>query len=553
VGLRVATNTTAMTASRHLATAHGAMRQSLERLSSGYRINRAADDAAGLAVSEQLRAQLGGMTQGQRNARDAVSVLQTAEGALSASTAILQRMRDLAVAGGNTGAAGGDVTAAVQAEIAQLKAELTHIAEATTFNGIPLLDGTYARTFQVGADPRDTIDVVIDTSLGTAALGLAGVDVTVLGAQAVSTAAARGRGDEPRAGLLVFVGATVAPGGVSGLTGTVTLGGATVDLDALSDTDGDGVVSNREAVDQLNAAALAAGITHRPDPFVDDGDDLVFRGPVPADDATVAELAAATPSSSGTPAPGVLVVEARAADPAAAGLVAFPGSAAAIPSLRGSVSANGRVLDLSAVEYTDTDGDGTVGADEALARLNAAALAAGIMTRPRTWTTGSPSSSAAQCPPTTRPGRSCSPPHPCTARRRRRSPRSTPPSGGCRRGGRTWAPCRTGWSTSSPAWASRWRTPPQRCRGSATPTWPPRPSGWPAPRCSPRSAPRCSPRRTCPRGTSSPCWSDPGLHPPTRPAAPWSGGSPCPLSGPRGPPREDDAPRDMPGDTDAPA
>jgi flagellin len=382
VGLRVATNTTAMTASRHLATAHGAMRQSLERLSSGYRINRAADDAAGLAVSEQLRAQLGGMTQGQRNARDAVSVLQTAEGALSASTAILQRMRDLAVAGGNTGAAGGDVTAAVQAEIAQLKAELTHIAEATTFNGIPLLDGTYARTFQVGADPRDTIDVVIDTSLGTAALGLAGVDVTVLGAQAVSTAAARGRGDEPRAGLLVFVGATVAPGGVSGLTGTVTLGGATVDLDALSDTDGDGVVSNREAVDQLNAAALAAGITHRPDPFVDDGDDLVFRGPVPADDATVAELAAATPSSSGTPAPGVLVVEARAADPAAAGLVAFPGSAAAIPSLRGSVSANGRVLDLSAVEYTDTDGDGTVGADEALARLNAAALAAGITTRP---------------------------------------------------------------------------------------------------------------------------------------------------------------------------
>jgi flagellin len=382
VGLGVATNTTALTASRHLAAADGAMRTSLERLSSGYRINRAADDAAGLAVSEQLDWQLRGMTQGQRNARDAVNVLQTAEGALATSTAILQRMRDLAVGAANTGATNRDVTGAIQAEIAQLKTELTRIAEVTTVNGIPLLDGTYARAFQVGADPLDTIDVVIDTSLGTAALGLAGVDVTRLGAQAVTTAAARGRGDEPRAGLLVFIGATARPDGVSGLSGTVTLGGGTVDLDALSDTDGDGVVSNREAVDQLNAAAQAAGITHRPDPFVDDGDDLVFRGPVPADDATAAELAAASPAYSGAPAPDVRVVEARTADPATAGLIAFPGSAAAIPTLRGSISATGRTLDLSAVEYTDTDGDGTVDGDEALAQLNAAALAAGITTRP---------------------------------------------------------------------------------------------------------------------------------------------------------------------------
>ncbi|MGY1633048.1 flagellin [Geodermatophilus sp. SYSU D01186] len=382
MGLGVATGTTAMTASRHIAAAGAAVRTSLERLSSGYRINRAADDAAGLAVSEQLRWQLRGMTQGRRNARDAVDVLQTAEAALGSSTAILQRMRDLAVGAANTGAAGRDVTVAVQAEIAQLKAELTRIADVTAFNGIPLLDGTYARTFQVGADSRDTIDVVIDTALDTAALGLAGVDVTVLGGQAVTTVAARGRSDEPRAGLLVFVGATAGPGGVSGLSGTVTLGGSTVDLDALSDIDGDGVVSDREAVDQLNAAAQAAGITHRPDPFLDDGDDLVFRGPVPADDATTAELAAATPAFSGAPAPDVVVVEARTGDPATAGLVAFPGTAAGIPALRGSVSAGGRTLDLSAVGYADTDGDGTVDGDEALAQLNAAALAAGITTRP---------------------------------------------------------------------------------------------------------------------------------------------------------------------------
>ncbi|MGY1638918.1 flagellin [Geodermatophilus sp. SYSU D00742] len=382
MGLGIATNTAAVNAFRHLSTSYAAVRTSLERLSSGHRINRAADDAAGLAISVGLTSQVRGAVVGLRNAQDAVDVVQTADGALSATTALLQRMRDLAVRAANTGAANPEVTAALQAEISRLKAEVTRIAGGTTLHGIPLLDGSYHGTFQVGAHAGDTIDVAIGAALDTAGLWLAGVDVTVLGDQAVTTSAARGRGDEPRAGLLVFVGATTRPDGISRLSGTVTLGAGTVDLDALSDSDGDGVVSNREAVDQLNAAARAAGITHRPDPFVDDGDDLVFRGPVPTEDATAADLAEANPASSGGPAPDVRVVAARTADPATAGLIAFPGSTAAdIPALRGRISANGETLDLSAVTYTDTDGDGTVDGDEALAQLNAAALAAGITTR----------------------------------------------------------------------------------------------------------------------------------------------------------------------------
>ncbi|OMQ16319.1 hypothetical protein A7K94_0203295 [Modestobacter sp. VKM Ac-2676] len=97
MGLSVVTNTSAMNAHRNLSLTSTAMGRSLERLSSGYRINRAADDAAGLAISEGLRSQVGGYAQAMRNTRDGVSVIQTAEGALSETTSVLQRMRDLAV------------------------------------------------------------------------------------------------------------------------------------------------------------------------------------------------------------------------------------------------------------------------------------------------------------------------------------------------------------------------------------------------------------------------------------------------------------------------
>src|ERR1051325_1584943 len=115
--------------------------KSVEKLSSGLRINRAGDDAAGLSISEKLRAQIKGLSQAQRNAQDGISMIQTAEGALNESHAILQRMRELAVQAGTATLQGSD-RSNIQAEVTQLSAELDRIANVTDFNGSKLLDGT---------------------------------------------------------------------------------------------------------------------------------------------------------------------------------------------------------------------------------------------------------------------------------------------------------------------------------------------------------------------------------------------------------------------------
>src|SRR3712207_1978231 len=161
MGLRVNNNIAAFNAYRNLNVTDGAMSKSLEKLSSGLRINRAADDAAGLAISEGLRSQIGGLKVAVRNAQDGVSVVQTAEGALTETHSILQRMRDLAVQAANDT---NDTSsrAAIDAESDALRAELTRIADKTTFNNVNLLDGSYnGKKFQVGYAASDTISVSI--------------------------------------------------------------------------------------------------------------------------------------------------------------------------------------------------------------------------------------------------------------------------------------------------------------------------------------------------------------------------------------------------------
>src|SRR5829696_5682995 len=128
MGLRVNNNIAALNAYRNLAVTDGQMSKSLEKLSSGFRINRAADDAAGLAISEGLRSQIGGLTVAVRNTQDGISVVQTAEGALTETHSILQRMRDLSVQGSNAGGLNSDALSNIQSEISQLKAELNRIA-----------------------------------------------------------------------------------------------------------------------------------------------------------------------------------------------------------------------------------------------------------------------------------------------------------------------------------------------------------------------------------------------------------------------------------------
>jgi flagellin len=233
MGLSVNTNIAAMNAYRNLSTTNTAMSKSLERLSSGFRINRAADDAAGLAISEGLRSQIGGLTQAVRNTQDGTSVVQTAEGALSESTSILQRMRDLSVQASNSGSLNSTATGSIQKEIVQLKAELDRIASTTNFNGTNLLDGTFTgKAFQVGANSGQTISVNIAGGSSSSALGVSGVDVSTapVGAMTGAVVNAVG-GGTPAAGTVTTGGPDfTAVANWSKLSGTITVGSKSYDL-----------------------------------------------------------------------------------------------------------------------------------------------------------------------------------------------------------------------------------------------------------------------------------------------------------------------------------
>src|SRR4051794_9978000 len=141
MSLRIQNNIEAFNAHRNLVATSDKLSRSMERLSSGYRINRAADDSAGLAISEKLKAQIGGLAQAQRNAQDAVSMVQTAEGSLAEVHSMLQRVRDLAVQF-NNGTLSTSDKASITLEVTQLCNEISRIGTQTKFNGISLLTGT---------------------------------------------------------------------------------------------------------------------------------------------------------------------------------------------------------------------------------------------------------------------------------------------------------------------------------------------------------------------------------------------------------------------------
>ena len=162
MGMQINTNLAANNSYRNLSNTQNDLSKSLEKLSSGLRINRAADDAAGLAISEGLKSQVGGLTVAARNAQDGISVIQTAEGSLTEVHTILQRMRDLAVQAGND-SNNDDSRAAIAKEASALTDELDRISKSTNFNGIQLLDGTEpALKFQVGADGDANSQISVD-------------------------------------------------------------------------------------------------------------------------------------------------------------------------------------------------------------------------------------------------------------------------------------------------------------------------------------------------------------------------------------------------------
>lgn len=191
--MRINHNISALNTYRQLSFNNTQTAKNLEKLSSGYRINRAGDDAAGLAISEKMRGQIRGLEMAQKNAQDGISLIQTAEGALTETHAILQRMRELAVQAANDTNVTADRTA-IQDEIDALVSEINRIAGNTEFNTQNLLDGTFSgKKFHIGANSGQSITVTIGTmnanALGTTALKIANVKVdTVTNANAAITA-----------------------------------------------------------------------------------------------------------------------------------------------------------------------------------------------------------------------------------------------------------------------------------------------------------------------------------------------------------------------------
>jgi flagellin len=220
------TNVASLNAQRNLNRSQGLLNQSLERLSTGLRINSAKDDAAGLAISERFTTQIRGLNQAVRNASDGISLAQTAESALAELTNNLQRIRELAVQSANASNSASD-RAALDAEVAQRIAEVDRIAKQTNFNGVKVLDGSFGTaTFQVGANVGETISVSLTTDVTAAAIG------------AVNTVTGAG-----------FTNDDVAE--------TVTLAFEDADTNALGSVDIAGGASAQDVADAINNANMS--------------------------------------------------------------------------------------------------------------------------------------------------------------------------------------------------------------------------------------------------------------------------------------------------------
>jgi flagellin len=273
------TNISSLNAQRNLSMNQASLATSMQRLSSGLRINSAKDDAAGLSIASRMTSQITGMNQAARNANDGISLAQTAEGALGSTTDLLQRMRDLAVQSANGTNSDAD-RASLQAEVTQIKSEVDRIANSASFNGINLLDGTFtAQTFQVGANAtaNDRIQInaianVKTNSLGSGVSGsstltsglmtssLAAGDLTLNGIQVGTSLAGTGAGQS--ASSAWSIGQAInAVGSQSGVTAKVNAAVATsVAVAGIAPTTVAELTANSFSINGISIGVIAKGV-----------------------------------------------------------------------------------------------------------------------------------------------------------------------------------------------------------------------------------------------------------------------------------------------------
>jgi len=282
------TNISSLNAQRNLNKSQSSLATSLQRLSSGLRINSAKDDAAGLAISERFTTQIRGLNQAARNANDGISLSQTAEGAMNEVVNNLQRIRELAVQSLNATNSASD-RSALDAEVTQLKSEIDRVAQQTSFNGVKLLDGTFAsQAFQVGANQNETVSISTITSMRTTTLGasfqatstgtpngtaLASGDLTLTVGSSVFTVGAAVNGSNGKdntsaysianainavsAGVTATAGVTSAAGqtidGLTAGTGTITINGVTTATITIGNGAGTDLTAVKAALDAVSA------------------------------------------------------------------------------------------------------------------------------------------------------------------------------------------------------------------------------------------------------------------------------------------------------------
>ncbi|MEL0167684.1 MAG: flagellin [Pseudomonadaceae bacterium] len=238
MALTVNTNVASLNAQRNLGSSSSSLQTSLERLSSGSRINSAKDDAAGLQISNRLTSQINGLGVAVKNANDGISLAQTAEGALQESTSILQRMRDLALQSAN-GGNGDSERKALNDEMVQLKNELDRISTTTKFGSKSLFDGSFSENIQVGAQANETISVKIDsfrtTDLGTKGSRDATAASLVAGSAPVSLTVGAGGASTAASVQGAYVAQTNFSTTAVEIVGTTDLGGGPIVIDGTND------------------------------------------------------------------------------------------------------------------------------------------------------------------------------------------------------------------------------------------------------------------------------------------------------------------------------